>query len=114
MNTVVTVLAALGGLSFVGTAINAYAQRRAVRAQEKKTGADATAVLTETATELLVPLREELRMARRDNADLRRDLADTRAELGALRTHLVIVEDLLRQKKIPVPEFAWPHHGDKL
>lgn len=108
MNTLVAILAGLGGLSFVGTAINAYAQRRKIKAEEHKTGVDATAILTETATELLVPLRAELRETRKEFADTRAELVETRAEVSALRGQLTVVEGLLRTNGIPIPEFVWP------
>lgn len=67
----------------------------------KKLDADTAAVFTATATELIEPLRKELREARRE-------LSDTRDEMAALRRHLRLMEDLLRQHNIPTPAFVWP------
>lgn len=104
-NTVVSVLAVGIPASIVVTLITTFAQRALVRSQEKKTGADAAAVLTETATELLAPLRRELKSTNEE-------LAETRREMTALRRHLGVVEGLLNRAGIPVPEFVWPPAGN--
>lgn len=113
MNVWVTVLAALGPASLVGTLVNAYVQRRKLRAETTKTGIDAVAVLTETATELIAPLRQELALTRDDLSQTRQRLTETQREISALRTHLGVVEGLLRANGIPVPEFVWPHSNGK-
>lgn len=50
-------------------------------AETTKTGADAAAVISETALELLAPLRAELRAAHEEIADLRTEVRSVRAEL---------------------------------
>jgi hypothetical protein len=108
VNTFVAVMAALGPASLIGTVVNAWLQRRKIRAEAGKTGADAAAVLTETATELLNPLRAELDRTGRRLAETNDRLESTEREMSALRRHLIVVEDLLRRNGIPVPEFVWP------
>ncbi len=108
MNGWIVALASLGPASLLGTVVNAYIQRRKLRADESKTEADAAAVLADTATQLLKPLRNELRETRDELGNTRRDLRTTRAEITALRDHLDTVEGLLRQNGIPVPAFTWP------
>lgn len=120
MNSLSSVLGALGALSFIGTLIAAIAQRRKVAAEAGKTGADAAAVATESAIDAAVVLMRELRVelaaARQEGDALRRELAGARAELDALRGHLRHVEEMVRERGVDVPPFHWPysHHlGDK-
>lgn len=94
MNVVVTLLSLLGACSFIGTGIVAFANRKKVRGEAAKAGADAAAVLTESALSIV--------------EDLRGELASARAEIRALRGHLGVVERLLRGQGLSVPEFDWP------
>lgn len=98
MNVWLAVGATIGGLSWIPVLIRVLVSR-------PKSKADAAAVLAETATELLEPLRAELREARIE-------LGDTRAEMRALREHLTGMEDLLRRNGIPTPPFMWPPAGN--
>ncbi len=96
-DTWIAVLASLGGLSFIGTLITAVASRR-------KVSADAVQVLSQTAAELVNPLRIELGHARVEIAGLRQGMT----ELGR---HLDRVEEVLRHHQIPVPDrppIRWP------
>ena len=94
MNLLVTVLSLLGGCSFVGTGIVALANRKKVRGEAAKAGADAAAVLTESALSIV--------------DDLRGELVSARAEIRALRRHLGVVERLIREQGLPVPDLDWP------
>jgi hypothetical protein len=94
VNVIVTLLSLLGACSFIGTGIVAWANRKKVRGEAAKAGADAAAVLTGSALSIVEDLRGELRSAR--------------AEIRALRSHLGVVERLLRSQGTPIPEFDWP------
>lgn len=94
-------LAVLGGLSFLSTPIVVLLQRRKIKAEASKTGADAAAVLTESAISVLNEVRTEAK-------GLRAELGEARAEIRALRRHLTKVESILRVAGLEVPEFAWP------
>lgn len=91
-DVVVTILSILGGMSFIGTGIVALSQRRKVRA-------DAASVLTDSALKIV--------------KDLRTELEETRSEMHALREHLGGLENLLRQRGLPVPQFRYspPRNG---
>lgn len=97
MDVVVTILSILGGCSFVGTGIVAFANRRKVRADATKAGADAAAVLTESALSIV--------------GELRGQLESTSKELKALRLHMGVLETLLRERGVPVPTFEWPQRN---
>lgn len=97
MSVLVTVLSVLGGCSFIGTITVAVMQR-------KKVGADAASVLTGSALQIVEDLRTELKGARSE-------LRETRAELGAVRRHMGVLEQLLRERGVPVPELTWPPSG---
>jgi uncharacterized coiled-coil DUF342 family protein len=82
--TLQTALNLLMGGGFATTGVmffRARAQNRNDDAQTSKTGADAVAVISETAVELLAPLRAELRAAHDDLAELRTEVRSVRAEL---------------------------------
>jgi uncharacterized coiled-coil DUF342 family protein len=82
--TLQTALNLLMGGGFATTGVmffRARAQNRSDDAQTSKTGADAVAVISETAVELLAPLRAELRAAHDDLAELRTEVRSVRAEL---------------------------------
>jgi hypothetical protein len=83
--------AALGGLSFVAGIITALALWR-------KNGADAASVLTDRA----------LRAATSSIENLEKQLERTTEELRALRRHLSVLEGLLRQSGVTIPDFDWP------
>lgn len=112
MNTWVTVLAALSPISLLTALVVAATTRRKIQAEATKYGADAAAVLTETATELLEPLRSELTRTGRRLTETNDQLEKTQREMSALRRHLAVVEDLLRRNGIPVPAFVWPPPGN--
>lgn len=96
MNHVVTILVVIGACSWIGTGIVAFANRKKVRGEAAKAGADAAAVLTESALSVV--------------ADLRGELASAREEIRALRRHLGVVERLMREQGVSMPEFDWPPH----
>jgi hypothetical protein len=83
--------AALGGLSFVAGIITALAMWR-------KNGADAASVLTDRA----------LRAATSSIENLEKQLERTTEELRALRRHMSVLEGLLRQGGVTIPDFDWP------
>jgi hypothetical protein len=60
----------------------ARSEKLHTNAQTSKTGADAVAVISETAVEMLAPLRTELRAAHDELAELRAEVRSVRAELG--------------------------------
>ena len=93
----IAVLSVLSGCSFIGTLGVAWMQR-------KKVGADAASVLTGSALQIVEDLRTELKGARSE-------LKETRAELHAVRRHMGVLEVLLRERGVPVPELAWPPSG---
>lgn len=93
----VALVVALSGCSFIGTIAVAWMQR-------KKVGADAASVLTGSALQIVEDLRTELKGARTE-------LRETRAELHAVRRHMGVLEVLLRERGVPVPELAWPPPG---
>lgn len=104
VQTIVTILATALPATLLAAIANTLMQRRKIKAEAIKYGADAAAVFTETATELVAPLRKEL-------SETRAELADARAEMAAMRTHLVLFEGLLREHEIPAPKFVWPPNG---
>jgi hypothetical protein len=91
---VIRVLAALGGLGFIGTVAVAFMQRGKVKAEAGKAGADAASVLTSTAISMLGAVQA--------------DLTACRKELSALRQHVGRLETALRVNGLPVPEFVHP------
>lgn len=96
MNWLVTILAALGGGGGIVSTATALLNRRKIRAEASKTGADAAAVLTGSALEMFKEVREELKEAR--------------IEIDALREHLEIIQGLLRASapQVAVPPFRNP------
>jgi hypothetical protein len=91
---VIRVLAALGGLGFLGTVTVAFMQRGKVKAEAGKAGADAAQVLTSTAMGMLTTVRAELSACRQ--------------EISALRHHVGRLEGALRVGGLPVPDFVNP------
>ena len=92
---VAAVVTMLSGVVF------ALMQRRKLRAEVERIGADAASVITEAATGAVSLVTDQLK-------GLRTELVDARGEIAALRGHLRAVEDLLRRRGVPVPDFAWP------
>ncbi len=103
MNWLVTVLASLGGCGFIGSTIVALLNRRKIKAEASKTGADAAAVLTGSALELLKRVQDEA-------IGLRAELKEARAEIDAMREHMDTIQGLLRAAapEVPVPPFRNP------
>jgi hypothetical protein len=89
MNWPVVVPSTLAGLSFVVTIVVALLNRKKIKAEADKTGADAVAVLTASAVQLLIPIKEELQRANE--------------KIEAMGHQLDIVEGLLRENGLPVP-----------
>lgn len=85
-----------GGL--LTNVVRSLSERRKVSAEATKTGADAQAILTDTA----------LKAATRSIESLERRLEQTTTELQAVRHHMGVLEVLLRQRGVPVPDMAWP------
>jgi septal ring factor EnvC (AmiA/AmiB activator) len=87
-STIAIIVAASGFGATIVALINAFAQRRKVGADTSKTGADATAVVTAAARELVDPLRKELaneRAAHSAEVDMeRKKVAEVRTELQAM------------------------------
>lgn len=109
MNTLVQILAGLGGTSFFGTIVLTLLQRRRIRAESGKIGAESADLIIKSATAFADEVREA---AREDNTVLREELRLTRSEIAALRRHLSAVERMLRQYLPPdveMPEFIWPN-----
>jgi SpoVK/Ycf46/Vps4 family AAA+-type ATPase len=106
------ICAGLGGLTFVGGIITALAMWRRTKAEVTKSGADAHAVLTETAmraAEKAIAKVEERAEKLGEQLDRTSDeLEKTRGELQAVRRHMGVLEMLLRERGLPVPEFLWP------
>jgi hypothetical protein len=94
------VFSALGTASFPVTAIIAFALRRKIKAEASKTGADAAAVITGSALELLKEARDEAR-------GLRAELKEARVEIDALREHMDVIQGLLRDAapSVPIPAY---------
>lgn len=100
--------ASLGGLSFLAGLITALSLWRKSKAEAAKTGADATSVLTDTALKAATRSIESLE---KHAEKLSEQLDRTTDELRALRAHMDVVEQLLRQHQIPAPEFVWPRRN---
>lgn len=102
----------LGVGSLPVTIIVAFALRRKIRAEAGKTGADAAAVLTGSALELLQRVQDEA-------IGLRAELKEARAEMDAMREHMDTIQGLLRAAApdVPIPPFRFPlrvaRNGDK-
>jgi DNA repair ATPase RecN len=108
LNAVLQVAAGLGGLTFIGGIITALALW-------KKNGADAASVLTDralkaatTAIENVEQRAEKLSQQLEKTQD---QLERTQHELRAVRRHMGVLEALLRDRGVPVPELVWPPAG---
>lgn len=105
MNTLLQVGAALGGLTFIAGIITALAMW-------KKSGADAASVLTDRALKAATTAIENVeQQAEKLGVQLERtqgELEKTRDELRAVRRHMGVLEGLLRQQGVPVPDLEWP------
>jgi signal transduction histidine kinase len=104
--------AALGGLTFLGGLITALALWRRSKAEAKKTGADATSVLTDTAlkaaTTAIANIEKQAEKLGEQLVRTQDELEKTRDELHAVRHHMGVLEGLLREREIPVPKFVYP------
>jgi uncharacterized membrane protein len=103
-NIVVTILSVLGGCSFIGTGIVAVSQRRKVRA-------DAASVLTDSAMKVLTSVEQRAEKLGRQLEATREKLDETQDEMRAMRRHMGVLEDLLRARGVPIPEFRWPQRN---
>lgn len=106
--TLVQLAVAGGAGGLLTNVIRSLSERRKVSAEATKTGADAQAILTDTALKAATRSIENLeKHAEKLSAQLER----TTDELRALRGHMDVVEQLLRQHQIPAPEFVWPRRN---
>lgn len=105
MTVILQIGAALGGLTFVGAIITALAMWRKSKAEANKTGADAASVLTDTA---LKAATSAIKNMEERAQKLGEQLEKTQDELQAVRRHMGVLEMLLRQRGVPVPEFVFP------
>jgi uncharacterized membrane protein len=103
-NIFVTILSILGGCSFIGTGIVAVSQRRKVRA-------DAASVLTDSAMKVLTSVEQRAEKLGRQLEATREKLDETQDEMRAMRRHMGVLEDLLRSRGVPIPEFRWPQRN---
>lgn len=101
MSVLLQIGAALGGLSFVAGIITALAMWR-------KSGADAASVLTDMA---LKAATSSIANLEKHAEKLSAQLDRTTDEMRALRAHMGVLEQLLRQHQIPAPEFVWPRRN---
>ena len=101
MSTFLQFCAALGGLTFIATPITAVALWRKSKAEAKKINVDAASVLTDSALKVLTSVD-------RRAEKLGLQLEETQDELRAVRSHLIVLEGLMRAHDVPVPPFVWP------
>lgn len=110
------ICAGLGGLTFLGTVITALALWRKSKAEANKTGADAIQVLTDNALKAASTAIDKVeKQAEKLGQQLERtqgELAKTQNELQAVRRHMGVLEDLLREHRIPAPKLVWPSHSN--
>lgn len=111
MTLLLQIGAALGGLSFLAGLITALALWRKSKADATKTGADATSVLTDTAlkaaTTAIANIEQQAAKLGQQLERTQDELEKTRDELQAVSRHMGVLEDLLRERDIPVPKFTW-------
>lgn len=90
----------LGVCSVPVSVIIAFAMRQKIKAEALKTGADASAVLTGSALEMVKEARDDLK-------EVRAELADV---LDAINTYTETVQNLLRQEAphVSIPPFRYP------
>lgn len=97
--------AALGGLTFIGGIITALALWR-------KNGADAASVLTDRALKAaeaaITNVEKQADKLGRQLEKTQGELEKTRDELRAVRVHMDVLEGLLRERGVPVPQLVWP------
>lgn len=99
-----TLLSSILGMgSLPVSVIVAWALRRKIKAEAGKTGADAAAVLTGSAMELLQRVQDEA-------IGLRAELKEARIEIDAMREHMDTIQGLLRAAapEVPIPAFRPP------
>lgn len=105
MTLFLQICAALGGLTFLGGIITALAMWRKAKAEAGKTGADTIQVLTDNALKAASSAIENLSKQLEQTQEA---LTETRDELQAVRRHMGVLEQVLRQHQILAPEFVWP------
>lgn len=112
MSSFLQICAGLGGLTFIGTIITAIAMLIRSKAGATKTGADTIQVLTDNALKAastaIGNVEKQAEKLGRQLEETQGELAKTRDELQAVRRHMGVLEQLLREHKIPAPEFVWP------
>jgi DNA repair ATPase RecN len=108
LNVVLQVAAGLGGLTFIGGIITALALW-------KKNGADAASVLTDralkAATTAITNIEQQAEKLGHQLEKTQGQLELTREELRAVRRHMGVLERLLRDQGVAVPELVWPPRG---
>lgn len=111
MNLFVQIMAYLGGASFLTGIVRALVLWRKSKAEVTKTGADTTSILTDTAlkaaTTAIANIEQQAEKLGRQLERTQGELEKTRDELQAVRHHMGVLEDLLRERDIPVPKFTW-------
>lgn len=103
--TLIQLAVAGGAGSLLTTAVTSFSQRRKVSAEASKAGADAASILTDTALKAATTSIENLEQ---QAEKLTKQLERTTEELQAVRRHMGVLEGLLRQQGVPVPELVWP------
>jgi DNA repair ATPase RecN len=104
----------LGAGGIGAKVIQVFAQRRNVKAQASKTGADTTAILTDTALKAATAAIANIeQQAEKLGAQLEKtqgELELTRDKLQAVLRHMRVLDGLLRERGVTVPEFVYPPH----
>lgn len=97
--TLTSFLSWIGAGGFPLTIIGALVWRRKIKAEAAKTGADAAAVLTGSALEMVKEARDDLK-------EVRAELANV---LDAIHTYTETIQDLLRQEapQVSIPPFRY-------
>lgn len=105
MNWLVTIPSVLGAVSFLGTIFVALSNRRKIQAEAGKTGADAAAILTETA---LKAAEKSIAQVEKQATKLMAELEGAQTKMHALQEHMEVLQDLLRSAGIAAPTFRYP------
>jgi chromosome segregation ATPase len=103
--------AALGGLTFLAGLITALAIWRKSKSEAKKIDVDAAAVLTDSAMKVLTSVEQRAEKLGRQLEATQEKLDETQDEMRAMRRHMGVLEDLLRARGVPIPEFQWPQRN---
>jgi hypothetical protein len=94
------ILLALGGFSGFAGLVQAFLSRRKIKREAEKAGADATQVITSTATSLLVSARSEIAEMQNDNDDLREDFEYAMEAMSGymdlVSVHIYALEQIIR------------------